>query len=364
MATLVEASRQWATRPAEERFLSLPDMLRALEDLRAYSHATVVSSRRLEAVPTDDNAGLYLSGPGVDYAAPTNWAFSQLAQLSGAPAAYLRTLPSPLAADCLNYGLKIVRDATDTGMLLTTRPNAKSVEVRAATGPRYGRIWNVDVVQALSDRFGDGVTGTFRVPGIFGQQLDQVTVDNTTLFAGDRDMFVFLADETNRIEVPGRRDGKTGSMARGFFVTNSETGAGALKVKTFLFDYVCANRIVWGASGVDSISIRHTASAPDRFLEEVTPALLAYANSSESSVRHALQVAQESKIANVHKFLAGRFGTRIAERIAVVHQNEEGRPIESVFDAVTGATAYARSIPWQSERVAFETIAGEMLPAA
>ena len=42
------------------------------------------------------------------------------------------------------------------------------------------------------------------MPGEFGKK---VTVDreNTTLFASDRNMFVFLADEDRRIEVAGRR---------------------------------------------------------------------------------------------------------------------------------------------------------------
>ena len=150
----------------------------------------------------------------------------------------------------------VERDAMDVGVLLTK--NGEST-LRAMTGPRYGRIWNGDVVDALRDRFGDGVTGDFRVPGIFGRELDQVTGENTTLFAGDRDMFVFLADEKNRIELPGRRDGQSGQLARGFFVSNSEVGAGTLRLKTFLFDYVCANRIVWGAHELEEIAIRHTA---------------------------------------------------------------------------------------------------------
>ncbi len=359
MTNLMQASKQWATRPPEERFTSLPSMREKLETLRANSRASVVSSRQLGAVPTDDNRGILIEGPGGHTAAPTNWAFGQLANLSGAPAHYLRTLPAPLAADCLNYGLKVERDAIDTGVLLTR--GSDGIELRAATGPRYGRIWNVDVVRALEDRFGNGVSGDFRVPGIFGKALDAVTSENTTLFAGDRDMFVFLADEVNRIELPNRRDGQTGQLARGFFVTNSETGAGALKIKTFLFDYVCANRIVWGAHELDEISIRHTASAPDRFIEEAAPALLAYASASASSVSDVLRSAQSAKLEKVDAFLAGRFGPRVADRIKAVHVAEEGRPIETVFDAVTGATAYARSIMWTADRVEFEELAGDML---
>jgi hypothetical protein len=344
MSTLIEASRQWSSRPAEERFVSLPEMHAALVAQRAISRAAVVSSRRLRAVPTHGYA-------------PTHWAFGQAANLVGAPGAYLRDLPAPLAADCLNFGFQVERDAQDVGVLLTKNGTA---ELRAMTGPRYGRIWNSDVVAALMHRFGDGATGEWRVPGLYGK-LVEVDRQNTTLFASDRDLFVFLADEQNRIELPNRRDGVTGALARGFFITNSEVGAGALRVKTFLFDYVCANRIVWGAQELDEISIRHTASAPDRFLDEVAPALMAYAQSSAASVSTVLRAAQSSKIDKVDAFLASRFGPRTAARIQHAHVLDEGRPIETVWDAVTGATAYARSIQWTAERVDFETKAGDML---
>jgi len=357
MSTLTQASRQWATRPAEERFINLPEMHAALLAQRAISRAAVVSSRQLRAVPDADNRGLLIEGPSGHAFAPTHWAFGQAANLVGAPGSYLRDLPAPLAADCLNYGFHVERDAQDVGVLLSKNGTA---ELRAMTGPRYGRIWNSDVVSALIDRFGDGATGTWRVPGIRGQA---VTVDreNTTLFAGDRDMFVFLADEQNRLELPNRRDGATGTLARGFFVTNSEVGAGTLRVKTFLFDFVCANRIVWGAHELEEIAIRHTASAPDRFVEEVAPALLAYSQSSAGTVEAVLKNAQAAKIDKVDAFLANRFGPRIADRIKHAHVVDEGRPIETVWDAVTGATAYARSIPWTADRVEFETKAGELL---
>jgi hypothetical protein len=357
MSELMQAHTQWATRPAEERFISLPEMHASMVARQAISRAAVVSSRRLRAVPTDDNRGLLIEGPNGHGYAPTHWAMGQAANLVGAPGAYLRELPAPLAADCLNYGFQVERDAKDIGVLLSKNGTA---ELRAVTGPNYGRIWDGDVVASLMDRFGDGVTGTWRVPGVRGELVD-VTRDNTTLFAGDRDMFVFLADEQNRIELPGRRDGQTGTLARGFFVTNSEVGAGALRVKTFLFDFVCANRIVWGAHELDEISIRHTASAPDRFLDQVTPALLEYSRASSANVSGVLRSAQASKIDKVDKFLANRFGPRVAARVQHAHMLDEGRPIETVWDAVTGATAYARSIPFQAERVEFETKAGELL---
>lgn len=238
--TLTDCHRQWATRPADERFLSLHALQDAMARIRETSRAKVVSTRALRVVPTEDNRGLAVTGAnGVPFA-PTNWAFGQLATLAESPAGYLRTLPAPLAADCLNWQLGR-RSADEVGVLI--RRDGDTAQLRAATGPKYGRIFNDDIAAMLADRFGDGVTGDWRVPGVFGKQV-AVDHSTTTIYGGDRDMFVFLADEERRIEIPNRRDGKTGSMARGFFVSNSEVGAATLRIRTFLFDYVCANRIV------------------------------------------------------------------------------------------------------------------------
>lgn len=363
MAELMQASRQWASRPADERFTSLLDMSDHFHNVRNNSRAVVVSSRKLEIRPAegDELKGLQVFGPnGIGYS-PTNWSYGQIAQLAEAPAGYTRTLPAPLAADCLNYGLKVKRDIEDVGILLC---KDGTPQLTAATGPRYGRIWNSDIVDALVKRFGDGTSGDFRVPGEFGKAVE-VTKRNTTLFAGDRDMFVFLADESNRIENPNRRNGQSGSLARGFFVWNSEVGSSTFGIGTFLFDYACSNRIVWGAEGYREIKIRHTASAPDRFIEEVGPALISYANSSTESIDKALAEAKAKRIGDdsdeVNTFLANRFGKGLVSRLQAVHELEEGRPIETLWDATTAVTAYARGIEYQDQRVELERKGGALL---
>ena len=290
---------------------------------------------------------------------PTHWSFGQLAQRAGAPAGYLRTLPAEMAADCINYGL-MMRSVDEVGLLV--RENGR-LTTTAVTGPNYGRVYNHDIVKALIKRFGDGVNGQFRIPGEFGRPVP-ITKANTTLYASDRDMFVFLADEEHRIEVPNRRNGEPGSLARGFFVWNSEVGAATLGIKAFLYDYVCCNRIVWGAQDVKEIRIRHTSGAPDRFAEEVYPALKAYAESSTANVVDAIKEAKTLKLGakdKVTDFLNKRFTKSQTSAILTAHEEEEGRPIETMWDAVVGATAYAKQIQWQDERVKVETIAGSLL---
>jgi hypothetical protein len=361
MTTLTQASNQWMSRPADERFVSLTDMQAHFDAQRAQCRETVVSSRRIQALPAGDNKGLQIVGPNGHAYAPTHWAFGQLAQLAEAPAGYLRSLPAPIAADCVNYGLQYRRNVEDVGVLLHRDGDANTL--RAATGPRYGRIWNGDIVRGLVSRFGDGLTGAFRVPGEFGERVE-VTKENTTLYAGDRDMFVFLADEDHRIEVPNRRDGKPGTMARGFFVWNSEVGSATFGLKTFLFDYVCYNRIVWGASDVSEVTIRHSAGAPDRYIEELAPALQAYANGSAAPVARLIADARAKRIDDVDSFLAQRFGKRMAETLKAAHDSDEHRPIESLWDAANAVTAHARGITYQDRRVELEEQAGDIIALA
>ncbi len=376
MTSLNQASHEWSSRPEDQRFTSLIDLAEHCERARLYSSAKVVSTRALEAHPVDGDArALMVTGPNGTPVAPTHWAFGQLATRAGAPAGYLRDLPAPLAADCINYGLTR-RDAEDTGVLLRKDPTSGLATLNAVTGPNYGRVWNATIARALVERFGDGIApGGFKVPGEFGKDVP-ITKANTTLYASDRDMFVFLADEHNRIEIPDRRDGKIGAMARGFFVWNSETGSQTFGISTFLFDYVCQNRIVWGAQGVKEIRIRHTASAPDRWIEDVAPAITRYAESSTKSITDAIESARNARLltgvpsdqkereAAVQTFLTKRFTKSQATAIRAAHMADEGRPIETVWDAVVGATAYARGVIYQDERVDLERKAGQLMNAA
>jgi hypothetical protein len=223
MTHLIQAHRQWATRPHDQRFTSLTELAAFTHEQQRQSRSSIVSSRRLRAAPdeTDQRGGLMIEAPA-GLAEPTHWSFGQIAGLVGAPANYLRNLPAPIVADCLNYGLHFNRDIEDVGLLLTRKENDVT-ELRAATGPRYGRVWNAELADALVQRFGDGIHGDWRVPGEFGREI-AVTKDNTTLFASDRDMFVFLADERNRIEIPTGVTANPAASQEGFSCGTPRSG--------------------------------------------------------------------------------------------------------------------------------------------
>lgn len=363
MSTLTQAHHQWATRPEDERFTSLDAMLKSMTKQVELSREEVIPASKLVVQTMHD--GRLMLDDGKQLLEPSAWAFDQLSYMAEAPAGYLRKLPASISAQALNHGLS--KNTGELGILARGKAGLSqdgTGTLAAVTGPKYGRIWNRDVVAALRDRFGNGIDGDFRVPGEFGKEV-KVTKANTTLYAGDRDMFVFLADEKNRIELPGRRGGQTGSFARGFFVWNSEVGSRTLGIATFLFDYVCSNRMVWGAQGFEEIRITHTATAPERFVSEIAPQLDAYSQTATAGMIAQIENARSKKIDTpVDEFLRKFLTKKDAEQVMVTHMVEEDRPIETLWDASVGITAFAKSIPNQDTRTWYERLGGKMVEMA
>jgi hypothetical protein len=126
MTTLTQAHRQWASRPADERFTSLTDLQAFAALSRQTSRSKVVSTREIELIPDDvDHKGLLIGARDGTQAAPTHWSFGQLCSLAStpSPASYFRDsgLPTPIIADCLNYNLRFTRGVEDVKLLVSGR---------------------------------------------------------------------------------------------------------------------------------------------------------------------------------------------------------------------------------------------------
>ena len=103
--TAYTAHREWARRPPDERYASVHALAEAARARRIRTDARITETvdLQVQTVTADALAISDRSGPS---RALTHWSFEQLAGLAGAPPAYLRTLPAPIAADAINYGLQ------------------------------------------------------------------------------------------------------------------------------------------------------------------------------------------------------------------------------------------------------------------
>lgn len=377
-------SRQWISRRADERFLSLADLSKAARERADRSREITLKNNGFEVLSpevldTDDRntvlakaQQITLGLPNGDMIAPTHWAFGQIAGLAKAPASYLRQLPAAIVSDALQYGLRFNRGAEEVKLY------ADDLEAMAITGPDYGRIFNHDVAEAVSMVTASGQGDhRWKVPGLLDWRTmvydpnHPVTADTTTLFMNDRSIFIFLCQDLAPIEIGKLPNGEPDLVFRGFYVTNSEVGAGSLKLGAMYLRAVCQNRILWGVEGFEEMTMRHTKYAPDRFLEEARPALESFANGSEKKLIDGVNKAREAKIADTKdqalEWLAGRNISRkralsIYDRIVQeMREGDEADKPVSAWEMSQGITAQAREEQNHDTRLDLELDAKRLL---
>ncbi|MCW8309322.1 DUF932 domain-containing protein [Acidiphilium sp. PA] len=364
-------SSEWFSRPDDERYLSLGSLYESVHARAERATARTVETRSLRIEASRDNAErMSLIAPGRDEPiAPTHWSFGQMCSLVGAPAGYLRQLPAPLAGINMQHGLLSHR----AELVKTLEAEDGRIELRAVTGPDYGRIWDHELVAAVMRIAGDGVGDTrWKVPGLLDwssmthNPYVEVTKDTTTLYASDRDVFLFLVDDTNPIEAGRLPNGEPDLYFRGFYCWNSEVGSKTLGIASFYLRAVCMNRNIWGAEGFEEISIRHSKFAAHRFAHQAAPALERFATSSPAPFVAGIRGAREAIVAHKDEeresFLRKRgFSKPETDKIIATVREEEGRPPESIFDFVQGITAFARTKPHQDARLDLEGRAARLL---
>ena len=373
---LFKAHNQWKTRPADERFSNLIEMhMMVLAYRDAAADASVPYSQvRVEAQGDD----IALVGKTGVPARLTHWSMGQLSSRAGAPASYLRELPTTLAAQNLNYGLKEPGEYRDDTANLLFHKNG-SLVLRSCTSDKYSRIWNSDVtgrlckLQEANPNWQNPKAFKIIEPGKDGGWPAKLGgLEPSGLYASDHDMFAFLVDESKTLA------GSPQGLNRGFFVWNSEVGASSFGVMTFLYDRVCGNNIVWGASNVSEIRIRHVGNADYRAFNQLSVELKRYANSSASET--------EAQITKARNFILGKTKDecldalmlhinkgkltdlnrgKITDALLLAERREDryGNP-RSLWAAIGGLTENSQALPHADARLKIDRAAGKLLKIA
>lgn len=367
-------SSEWFTRPDDERYLNLADLYDAVRARAERAQTRTVESREIQVEASRKNPDrlAFIVPEREEPVTPTHWSFGQLCTLVGAPTSYLRQLPAVLSAVNLQHGLLSHR--AELVKILET-DNGR-VELRAVTGPDYGRIWDHELVAAVMKIAGNGTgDARWKVPGIMDwstmthNPFVDVTKDTTTLYASDRDVFLFLVDDTNPIEAGKLPDGSPDLYFRGFYCWNSEVGSKSLGIASFYLRAVCMNRNLWGVENFEEITIRHSKFAAQRFAYEAAPALTSFANSSPAPFVAGVKAARAKIVARTdedrERFLRrGGFSKSETSNIIEIVLREENRKPESIFDFVQGITALARTKSHQDTRLTLEGKAKRLMERA
>ena len=384
---LMEASNQWATRPDDERFWTLNDMLAAATAYREAAEERTYSPGDLQVCQTGDT-GLALrrrnepkSGNGFF----SHYSLRQLNTLVQGPTrndAFGR-IPAELAARNLNWALENYK-GEETKVLW----NKSTQTARAFTSTGYGRIWNETIIKKLLPLLGQGwqvpparpvgsgdtraraatpadvMASRNRAGGGAGIQVGD-PIAPAGLYLSEKDMFAFLVNESRPINGGGKLP-----LYRGFFIGNSEVGDKAFWVKAFLYNMVCGNHIVWDASKVEHIKIVHRGEfAGDRAFKHLAVELTRYSDASAS--------ATEQRIVASQQFLLGKDASEVIQTLygiapkgvladahvkATEHADDGANcSPNSAWGMAQGLTRLSQDCKHADERVKLDMAAGKVL---
>lgn len=326
---LYEASKQWATRPQDERFANVAELTEYVVNRNAQSveyTATIDVEHRDGMLLLDD-------GTGNEYAL-TNWTFNQLCRRADAPADYLRKLPTQKVSELLSYGLR--KNNTRDNLIYVC--NGTRV-VRAITSERYSRVADnviLDILNVARDR-GFVNPPAYEVNG----------TRNAGLYASDRDIFGFMVNENARIVDPTNSNN---GLAPGFFIYNSEVGARVFGGACFLYRYICGNHIIWGAENVSRFSKRHVGRMEEYIYAFAGAMISAWGSTDRLNAEQSLATLAHKNIAvNRDKLLAtvnkweptlGKKNAELAYNYAEAYRDQDGDPL-TYFGYANGLTRMA-----------------------
>jgi len=360
---LFKAHRQWATRPSDERFNTVEDLIKVTrgyaklskQGVRPYSELTFEASKNGEEV-------LMVGKTGVN-ARFTHWAFGQTCARLAIPAEFARRCPTELAVQ----NLRVMRD-----QLLVEDPQAQAqllMQVngdnllRAVTGEGYNRFWNYEIAERLAHLEDNGwrpASPTFN---------KQSNCQEAALYASDHDMFAFMMMDNVYMPQPWSWGKKTDKpLYRGLIYENSEVGDNKLKVTKMMMNGICGNFIIWDASDVASISLKHTKHLRDR-LYEFEVFIEKYLNSDTSHEQEVMKHAAKTKIAaDREEVLDALFGIRSVGLSRKVLANgydanvpDEDGPANTAWGMAAGLTRYSQTVPYADERNRIDRAAGRIL---
>lgn len=390
---LMGAHNQWASRPNDERFWGLRDMGEAMLNVRASGKERTAPTNAIRAVahqfPGLDSPDLCVTGTNGVPVTLTHWSGGQLCRYVDAPADYIRALPAPLAAECINHGMREHRK-NETASLLINRNPDQSLTLRSLTTDRYSRLWNTDILTALRPAAEHGwmvpparpvrddprarrATLEDIVPGQDSFGLSVKVGDLIApagCYASDRDMFVFMVNPQRIIDV----DGSDGLM-RGFFVWNSEVGAGAFKVQCFYLEAVCGNHIVWGAKGVQTLRLVHKGKNFSSIGYKLNRELRAMSNRDASEERNMVTAARNYVLgkdkAETVDTVFGNRNIGLSKNVIEMAYNEAGvwehtakAPPTTAWGLAHGLTRYSQTVPYADQRASIDAGAGKLLQLA
>ncbi len=336
MTNLTDASTELFKRGPDECY----DSLQSLWD-KCYADKEAATDQYVDPMkvaPIVENDRLVINVEETDYGL-NDWSFGQLCRLARVSKDTINRLQPYTAATVLSETLP--------GNGKPLQLHTLGEKARAIHGTSYTRLYNSDLLAVVREFATD-----FQPPqtGLEGR---------TGLYCGEQDMFCFLIDPTGWAEINGE------AFAPGFFVWNSEVGRRSIGVKTFWFQKVCQNHIVWDATEVVEFTRKHTANVHDalRDIREIIARLVEKRDDRRDAFVNVIGKAMTERLGSdaddVMKVLQQQGITRgLAKDALAIAEAQGAFTIFAVVDALTRLTGRMK---FAGDRAEADQKAGSLL---
>lgn len=354
---LTTAAAQYANRPADERFASVADLVANAEHDRALSKEVDYNLKDLRIDGADSQITLVSPRGKAHF---SHWSFGQFSRMVGAPAAYLRTLPTAIAADALNYGIGQTPTGDRASFLVKAANGNPLPLVRCATSDSYARVWDAPLYSQVLDTIVSR-DSRWQLPPTWKGGADG---PRAGAYRGDRDSFLILVNGGSIVNDPSARG--DGTMYRALMIRNSEVGASSIQISEILYRFICGNHIIWGAVMDRLFRRRHvgkrvtadTVRELGRFAQQ-------YVHQSTERDNAIINALISNDVATTKQGVIDELqalGATKADATAAYDRAEqtEINP-RSYWGAVQGLTRVSQDSLYQDERLTMDQLAAKLL---
>lgn len=370
-SNIMTASNEYRSRPKDERFATLQELIIARKADREICQEAVYNLRDLEIVPSNHGStGILLQSPK-GQATLTNYSFGQLCSTLKAPARFMAELPpANCAADLTHRMHEWAPVGTTANILIRDRESDPYPVVRACTSETYGRVWDHSLYSEVDRYFGDGrksanSAGVWQSPPVWPGRAPGGQ------YAGDRDSFVIRVDGGSIVSDPrgwqakGRPDG---GLYRGIMIRNSEVGLCSITIDCVLFDKICGNHILWGAVIDRTYRRRHYGTKVTRdVLTELNTLAWKFNTRTEETdlaiiralVQHEIASTKDAVIDELRKL--GATKEQATQAYETAEQKESQLSPRSYWGIAAGMTRNSQASGYQDDRLDLDQLAVAVL---
>ena len=348
--------KQLFSRSDDEMFATPEALLDYLGHRESITREIPIHSMYVEKYNDDDNLAFIVNGD--EELVLNDHSFGQVCRLAKAPKDYLNRLSPELAARNLNHGLTLRGEKN--GIVSNTAGNL----TRAIYSSKYERMSDLTVAKEILET---AIPLGYKPAGTFAGTRGGMPAINdlaTGLYAGEHDLFLFLANE----ELPFVIDGE--EFFHTVIVWNGETTMRQTGGLTSLYRFICGNHQIWGSRDTVQVQARHIGNGPRQVLDAMKRVIEGYSKyraQVEEKFRLEHFIARNKPFADtreeVQKKLETYLNRKQSASVLPFIDSELAYPKNphSIYGVAQGLTLYAQTMNNANARNAIEIQAGDLV---